>query len=83
LLIESQGVRQVMYYFFLTRLGPVASEYRLKFDLARAALTFQPRDALFARVSSPVAEGGPEAADKRCRELLTAAMPLLSQGLPF
>lgn len=83
LLIESEGVRQVMYYFFLTRMGPVASEYRLKFELARAALTFQPRDAMFVRVSTPVTEDGAEAAHERCRQLLTSAMPLLSEGLPF
>lgn len=83
LLIEAGGARQVMYYLFLTRLGPVASEYRLKFELARAALSFQPRDALFLRVSTPVGESGPEAADERCRHLLATAMPLLSQALPF
>ena len=83
LLIESDGVRQVMYYFFLTRMGPVASEYRLKFELARAALTLQPRDAMFVRVSTPVTESGPESAHERCRQLLTSAMPLLSDGLPF
>ena len=83
LLIESEGRRQIMHYFFLTRMGPVASEYRLKFELARAALTFKPRDALFVRVSSPVLDDGPEAADERCRHLLATAMPLLSQGLPF
>jgi EpsI family protein len=83
LLIESGGHSQVMYYFFITRMGPVASEYRLKLELARAALTFRPRDALFVRVSSPVVESGPEAADERCRQLLTGAMPLLAQGVPF
>lgn len=83
LLIESEGARQVMYYYFVTRLGTVASEYRLKFELARAALTLQPRDALFVRVSSPVREDGEDAADLRCRSLLATAMPLLSRGLPF
>jgi EpsI family protein len=83
LLIESDGARQVMLYFFITRLGCVASEYRLKFDLALAALSFKPRDAVFVRVSAPLREGGTEAAEARCRKLLSAAMPLLSQGLPF
>lgn len=83
LLIESGGRQQIMYYFFVTRLGTVASEYRLKFDLARAALTFQPRDAFFVRVSAMVGESGSEAADETCRRLLAAGMPLLSRGLPF
>jgi len=83
LLIESQGNQQIMHYFFLTRVGPVASEYRLKLELARAALTFKPRDAVFVRVSSPVREDGPEGADQRCRDLLSQAMPLLSHGLLF
>jgi EpsI family protein len=83
LLIESGSVRQVMYYFFITRLGCVASEYRLKFELARAALSFQPRDAFFVRVSATVGEEGPAAADLGCCRLLETAMPLLSRGMPF
>ena len=83
LLIEAEGAQQVMYYYFVTRVGTVASEYRLKFELARASLTLQPRDALFVRVSTPVREDGEEAADLRCRTLLATAMPLLSRGLPF
>lgn len=83
LLIESGGTQQIMYYFFITRLGCVASEYKLKFDLARAALAFKPRDALFVRVSAPVREEGPEAADRQCLAVLTDGLPLLSRGLPF
>jgi EpsI family protein len=83
LVIESGNHREVMYYLFLTRVGPVASEYRLKFELARAALTFQPRDAIFLRVSTPIVDSGVEAADERCRQLLSSSMPLLSRGMPF
>lgn len=83
LFIESGGSQQVMYYFFVTRLGSVASEYKLKLDLARAALAFEPRDALFVRVSSSVTEAGPDAADASCRQLLAEGMPMLSRGLPF
>jgi EpsI family protein len=83
LLIESGQVRQVMYYFFITRLGTVASEYRLKFELAKAALSFEPRDALFVRLSTPVSHGDEAKADENCKRFLSRAMPLLYQGLPF
>ena len=43
----------------------MASEYRLKFELARAALTFKPRDAVFVRVSAPIGPDGVQAADER------------------
>jgi EpsI family protein len=83
LIIEADGNRQVMLYFFITRVGTVASEYRLKFELARAALTFQPRDAFFIRVTAPVGPDGVAAATDRALDLLSTGMPLLSRGLPF
>lgn len=83
LIIEADGNQQVMYYFFITRVGAVASEYKLKFELARAALTFKPRDAFFVRVSAPVGPDGVGAASSRALDLLTTGMPLLSRGLPF
>jgi len=83
MLIERDRMRQVVYYFFLTRMGPVASEYALKFELARAALTLQPRDGLFVRVSVPCDSEEPEVADRRAVTFLAAAMPRLSRGMPF
>jgi EpsI family protein len=72
-----------MYYFFLTRVGSVASEYRLKLMLAQSALTFQPRDAFFVRVTTPIGPDGAEAADRRAAKFLSESMALLSRGLPF
>jgi EpsI family protein len=83
LLIEADGRRQVVYYFFVTRVGDVASEYELKFRLAQAALTFKPRDAVFIRVMAPVGPDGVESADRRAVDFLTASLPLLMRGLPF
>lgn len=83
LLIETGNRRQLMYYFFLTRIGSVASEYRLKFHLAKAALTFKRRDATFIRVTVPVKPGNEENADRRIQDFLRAGMPLLDRGLPF
>lgn len=83
LLIEAHGQRQVMYYFFITRMGPEASEYRLKFELARAALSFRPRDALFVRVSTPVADEEVSRASRRAEDVLVSCMPFLDRGLPF
>lgn len=83
MLIESNGNYQVMYYFFATRLGFVAREFNLKIELAKAALSFQPRDAAFIRVTSTIKEGDTEAADREARAFISLAVPKLLGGLPF
>jgi len=83
MLIESNGRHQVMYYFFATRTGFVARELDLKWHLARAALSFQPRDAAFLRFTAPIEEGNVTAADHSVRTFMAEAVPYLLKGLPF
>jgi EpsI family protein len=83
LLIEARGKREVMYYFFLTRAGYVADEFRLKFRLAQAALTFKRRDGAFIRVTTAIGEGDAAAADARAVAFLQNALPSLLAGMHF
>jgi len=83
LLIESRARREVMYYFFLTRAGYVADEFKLKFRLAQAALTFKRRDGAFVRVTAPIDEGDVAAADARAVAFLQDALPPLLSGMHF
>jgi EpsI family protein len=83
LLIEANGVRQVMYYFFITQIGFVVNELDLKLELVRAALSFKARDAAFVRLTVPVNDGDLAVADHAARQFLVDATPLLLRGLPF
>jgi len=83
MLIESNGRNQVMYYFFATRTGFVAEEFNLKISLARAALSFRPRDAAFIRVTVGIENNDVAAADREAVNFMVLAIPPLLGGLPF
>ena len=53
LVMDREGQRQVMIYWFRTRSGAVTGEYHLKLDLVRNALRGRPTDAAFVRYHAP------------------------------
>jgi len=83
LLIEHARKQQVMLYWFVTRSGPVANEFGLKFDLMVNALLLQPTDAAMVRVTTPLGDGDLTAATARAADLLRAVYPDLQRSLPF
>ena len=49
MILERDGSRQEMLYWFRTRSGNVTGEYALKLDLVRNSLARRPTDAVFVR----------------------------------
>ena len=49
MVLEREGARQEMLYWFRTRSGNVTGEYALKLDLVRNSLARRPTDAVFVR----------------------------------
>jgi EpsI family protein len=58
MLIEKDGHRQEMTYWFLTRGGVLTGEYAMKWDLLKSALARRPTDAAFIRYSAAVEDTG-------------------------
>ncbi len=56
MMIERQGQRQEMLYWFRTRSGTVTGEYGLKWDLLRNSLLGRPTNAFFVRFTADVGD---------------------------
>ena len=84
LLVERDGRRDVVVYWYDTRTGRLTSDLQLKMNLVRTALLHQPQDAAFVRWSTPIAEG--ESLEQATTRLLfgvARAYPGLEALLPF
>jgi EpsI family protein len=66
MLIQKEGKREEMLYWFRTRAGVLTGEYALKWDLTKSALGRRPTDAAFVRYTAPLAAAAP------MRELVAA-----------
>ena len=73
----------VAVYWYETRWGRSARELGLKAAIVRSALARGVSDAALVRISSPVAEGGREAARERVLEFVEAARHPIARALPF
>jgi EpsI family protein len=84
LLVESKRRREVMFYWFETRGGVIASEYGLKFDLMKNSVLLMPTDAAICRVNVPlpVTADFDEAA-ARAEQFIRDIYPSLENALPF
>lgn len=56
MMIERNGQRQEMLYWFRTRAGTVTGEYGLKWDLLRNSLLGRPTNAVFVRFNASSAD---------------------------
>lgn len=84
LVVERDGRRDVVVYWYDTRTGRLSDDVELKLNLMRTALLRLPQDAAFVRWSTPIAEH--ESLDAATRRLLVVAahaLPHLQEVLPF
>jgi exosortase D (VPLPA-CTERM-specific) len=84
LVVERDGRRDVVVYWYDTRTGRLSDDIGLKLNLMRTALLRLPQDAAFVRWSTPIAEH--ESLDAATRRLLVVAahaLPHLQEVLPF
>lgn len=82
-IIRKGNFSQLVYYWFEERGRVLADEYRVKWYLLRDALLMNRTDGALVRVTTPIVEGEPvENADRRLREFLTGALPLLPDYVP-
>lgn len=57
LVINRQGQKQLMFYWFETRSGIVRSEFSLKWDLMMNSMLLRPTDAAFVRLTINLKQG--------------------------
>jgi exosortase D (VPLPA-CTERM-specific) len=82
-LIELDGHRQVIYYWFQQRGRHLTNEYLVKWYLFWDALTRNRTDGALVRLSIPLADGMDESvADRTVAGFATQALPLLERYVP-
>ena len=84
LVVEREGQRDVVLYWYDTRTGRLTSDVGLKLNLMRTALLRRPQDAAFVRWSTNIQPT--EDLDAATARLLTAVahtLPRLQAALPF
>ncbi len=75
--------KQLMFYWFETRGGPVSDEFELKWDLMKNSLLLRPTDAAFIRLSVPLEQTTVEQATDRAVDFLNTFHGHLKEALPF
>lgn len=83
LLISDNQSKEVMYYWFQTRSGLVASELGLKLDLVINSLKRAPTDAAFIRINLPLNEVSEKEALVLVEDFLKDFQPGIEEALPF
>ncbi len=73
----------LMYFWYETRNGIVPSEYGLKLDLFRSAISLRPTDAAIVRFTAPVQGGDARAVDQQLLRFIQTMSPSVQQALPF
>jgi EpsI family protein len=84
LVVEREGERDVVLYWYDTRTGRLTNDVELKLNLMRTALLHRPQDAAFVRWSTTIQPT--EDLDAATARLLTAVahtLPRLQAALPF
>jgi EpsI family protein len=81
--IEKQGYKQLLYYWFQQRDRQLTNEYAVKWYLFWDAITENRTDGALVRVATVLPEDGSmEEADRRLLEFLNSAYPELVSYLP-
>lgn len=83
LLISDNQSKEIMYYWFQTRSGLVASELGLKLDLVINSLKRAPTDAAFIRINLPLNEVSEKEALVLVEDFLKDFQPGINEALPF
>lgn len=83
LLISDNQSKEVMYYWFQTRSGLVASELGLKLDLVINSLKRAPTDAAFIRINLPLNEVSEKEVLVLVEDFLKDFQPGIEEALPF
>jgi exosortase D (VPLPA-CTERM-specific) len=82
-LIERNGVRQLVYYWYQERGRQIASEYWSRWYLLYDAIMMDRSDGALVRVITPIAsDESDEDADHRLRRFIHAVEPTLTRFLP-
>lgn len=82
-LIELDGRKQIVYYWFQQRGRSLANEYLVKWYIFWDALTRNRTDGALVRLVVPVNSGGDETeADRRVQAFAAAALPSLGAYVP-
>ncbi len=82
-IIKKGKYRQLVYYWFEERGHPMADEYAVKWQLFLDAIFKNRTDGALVRLTTPIAEAeSEENADKRIKNLLAGAIPLLPRYVP-
>jgi EpsI family protein len=83
LVVEREGERRLLLYWYETRWGPTSREIFLKGNLVRSAFARRATDAALCRLTTPLGTGPVEPALLRLREFLAVVGPHLEAELPF
>ena len=81
-IIEKDGARQVVYYWFDERGRRIADEYLMKWYLLKDSIFMNRTDGALVRIVAPVGEGTVEAAEDRIRRFMQVAIPKLPSYVP-
>jgi EpsI family protein len=81
--VEREGQRQLVYYWFEQRGHRIANEYLMKWHLLLDALFRNRSDGALVRLVTPVGQDEPLAmADERLKEIVRLASPMLEKFVP-
>jgi EpsI family protein len=84
-LLQRNGERELVMYWFMSHGRTVASEYRVKIDLVMDAIRWHRTDGALVRIIAPVQSNdgaGEAAAEASLVSFAQAAYPVLSRHLP-
>ncbi|MEE9442659.1 MAG: exosortase C-terminal domain/associated protein EpsI [candidate division Zixibacteria bacterium] len=84
LTIANNMRKELMIYWFETRGGVISDEYGLKLDLMRNAISLQPTDAAFCRLTMPLSlHADFDKATERAVKFIRDFYPSMQEALPF
>jgi EpsI family protein len=84
LTIANNMRKELMIYWFETRGGIISDEYALKLDLMQNAISLQPTDAAFYRVTMPISlHADFDQATEQAVKFIRDFYPSLQKALPF
>jgi EpsI family protein len=84
-LLQRNGERELVLYWFMSHGRTVASEYRVKIDLVMDAIRWHRTDGALVRVIAPLRsndEAGEAAAEASLVSFAQTTYPVLSRHLP-
>jgi exosortase D (VPLPA-CTERM-specific) len=82
IVIEKQGIRQIVYYWFEERGRQIAEEFRLKYYALRDMLLDDRTDGALVRIVAPIDGSGEHAADLKAAQLIAQTTSVLPAFVP-